>query len=52
MLECTQALLLRAVPMLEEGTMASLFTSAHLCVIRDPWRHAAPAEPRSLSTTR
>lgn len=35
MLACTRVLLLRAVHMLDEGTMPRLFTSEHLRVILD-----------------
>jgi hypothetical protein len=42
MLACTPALLLRAVPMLDEDTIATLFPSEQLCVFRDPATGAGP----------
>jgi hypothetical protein len=35
MLNCTPALLPRAIHMLDEGTMANLFTSEQLCAIQE-----------------
>src|SRR5450759_1333572 len=49
MLACTRVLLLRAVHMLDEGTMPRLFTSEHLRVIRD-FAHAGLRATVQLGT--